>query len=79
MDRTLLFEILRSLEKGDIEVCIAVGAIDAMCYDRKFISSTEVDYYRQLEKVCNELIDEIEKGNTPKHQFNGLKILMNRL
>lgn len=40
--------------------------------------SDETIHYEALKDCCNKLLDEVEKGNTPRRQLTGLKLLLNR-
>ena len=40
--------------------------------------SDETIHYEALKDCCNNLLDEVEKGNTPRRQLTGLKLLLNR-
>lgn len=42
------------------------------------LKSDETIHYEALKDCCNKLLDEVEKGNTPRRQLTGLKLLLNR-
>ena len=40
--------------------------------------SDETIHYEALKDCCNKLLDEVAKGNTPRRQLTGLRLLLNR-